>query len=183
MMLTPLNEFPSSLLEKIFIQGNIRDIVNLSKVCKKFNHVINYPSFFLRKIEELKENRQYLSFAKFIGKHLKSVSLKHQSDFNFDDKSLEDLVSRCPNIESAAFHYYRLTNKSILLLTQLKNLKELTIQNCDSIDDEGLEPLLKMESLTVCNFERCIRIREEGENLKKLSSKIPTKINGFIGYE
>jgi DNA repair protein RAD7 len=98
------------------------------------------------------------AFFQKCGPNLKTIKLKWL-DAAFEDAQTEDLVKYCPNLERLKLkRCRRLGFESVIAISQLKNLKHLSLQVSQTIPNETLILLLRsigpnLETLSLEDFK------------------------------
>jgi DNA repair protein RAD7 len=146
------------------IQPLVQKVV-LANACQFKNETMEY---MMEKATQLQHIHLYAAnlitdsvwtaFFKKRGANLKTIKLTWL-DAAFEDKQTEDLVKYCPNLERLKLkRCRRLGFDSIIAISQLKNLKHLSLQVSQQIPNETLIQLLRsighnLETLSLEDFK------------------------------
>lgn len=154
-----------SLYNKKLIFPNIRS-VSISGISK-----LTYKDFmYLNNVENLNMSLSYSKeiityiFSNFI--NIKKLILENCENYieynNFTDNEFDYLI----NLETLVINdNHVITDKGLL---KLKKIKELNIQNCKNITNDGISNLVTLESLCVYNINITDNVFKKLTNLKKL---------------
>lgn len=115
-------------------------------------------------VENAKDFDQAISQLKFLKcLDLGRIFNLQTSSLGFGDNTLKLICESCPGImKIVLWSWGRLTDEGAIHLTQLKDLKMLSLRYCGEIGDKALEELAKLTNLEYMDLRYCRNVRDLG---------------------